>query len=123
MSAVLAVCLPYELDDRRLDELLSLWERWMSSSQPYRELWYPDSACGCVGGGYSQSFEDMVEAGDLRAAEAVNGAIDSLSPVQQCAIFHVHLYSVFRFKRLDVEVVYLEAREALKVGLPSRGVY
>lgn len=117
-----ALTLPLELDDRRLDELLGLWARWMGSSQPYRELWYPDGACGCVGGGYSQTFEDLVEAGDLRAAEAVDGAIESLSPSQRCAVMHVHLYAVFRF-RGEVEEIYLDARQALRVGLPLRGIY
>jgi hypothetical protein len=116
------MALPLALDDRRLDELLWLWERWMSSSQPYRDLWYPDGACGCVGGGYSQSFEDMVEAADSRAAEAVNGAIDSLKPIEQCAILHVHLHAVFRFRE-PLEAIYGRAREALRVALPSRGVY
>jgi hypothetical protein len=117
-----AACLPAELSDPRLDELLGLWVRWMQSSQPLRELWYPDGACGCVGGGYSQSFDDMVEAADSRAAEAVNGAIESLSPTEQGAIVHVHLYAVYRFRE-PLEEVYGRARGQLKVGLPMRGVY
>lgn len=122
MSAVLAPILPTELDERRLDELLSMWARWMSSSQPYRDLWFPDNATGCVGGGYSQTFEDMLEAADMRMVEAVNGAIESLVPVQQCAICHVHLHAVFRF-RGEIEPIYLGARQVLRVVLPSRGVY
>jgi len=117
-----AACLPAQLEDARLDELLGLWARWMRSSQPLRDLWYPDAACGCVGGGYSQSFEDMVEAADARTVEAVNGAIESLSPIEQGAIVHVHLYAVFRFRE-PVEEVYARARQQLKIGLPMRGVY
>jgi hypothetical protein len=112
----------HELEDGRLDELLELWTRWMRSSQPYRELWYPDTACGCVGGGYSLTFEDMVEAADLRCAEAVNGAIESLNPIEQCAVYNVHLYAVYRFRE-PCEVVYGRARDALLVGLPGRGIY
>jgi hypothetical protein len=119
LSAVLSLI---ELDEGRLDELLGLWTRWMQSSQPLRELWYPDGATGCVGGGYSQSFEDMVEAADARAAEAVNGAIESLSPAEQCAVTHMHLYAVYRFRE-PVAVVYGRARQALRLGLPMRGVY
>jgi len=122
MTALVAMVLPLELDDGRLDELLSIWARWMRSNQPLRELWYPDGACGCVGGGYSQSFEDMLEAGEARAAEAVNGAIDSLPVDQQCAIFHVHLHAVYRF-RASMEVVYSKARSSLAIGLPARGIY
>jgi hypothetical protein len=120
LSAVLA--LPLELENGRLDQLLELWTAWMSSSQPLRELWYPDGACGCVGGGYSQSFDDMVEAADARSADAVNAAIESLPPIEQCAVTHVHLYAVYRFRE-PVEVVYLRARETLRVALPSRGIY
>lgn len=120
MSAVLS--LPRELDDYRLDRLLDLWSGWMRSSQPLRDLWYPDGACGCVGGGYSQSFDDMVDAADSRAAEAVNGAIESLKPIEQCAVTHVHLLAVYRFRE-PVQVVYLRARDGLRVALPARGVY
>lgn len=117
-----AMLLPLELEDSRLDELLALWTRWMASTQPYRDLWYPDSATGCVGGGYSQTFEDMVEASEARTVDAVNGAIESLSPIEQCAVLHVHLYAVFRFRE-SLEEVYLRARQALKIGLPQRGIY
>ena len=105
-----------------MGELLSLWSRWMRSSQPLRELWYPDTACGCVGGGYSHSFDDMVEDNDKRHAEAVGAAIDDLSPSEQCAVYHVHLAAVYRF-RLPMEAVYDNARYELRVILPQRGIY
>ena len=117
-----AAVLPLVLDDPRLEELLGLWARWMASAQPYRDLWFPDTACGCVGGGYSQSFDDMVDAADARAADAVNGAIESLSPAEQCAVTHVHLYAVYRFRE-PVEVVYARAKGNLRVALPTRGIY
>lgn len=85
------------------------------------DLWYPDGACGCVGGGYSQTFDDMLLAADARAAEAVDACIESLRPIQRCAVLHKHLCSVFRFR--DLEAHYLEARAALGIGLPKRGVY
>ncbi len=120
VSAVLS--LPAWLSERRLDELLGLWVRLMKSNEHLRALWYPDGACGCVGGGYSQTFEDMVDAADARAAEAVNGAIESLPPIQQCAVSHVHLYAVYRFRE-PVEDIYAAARQTLKVALPARGFY
>lgn len=122
MSAVLAMALPSELDDRRLDELLNLWERLMRSNQPLRDLWYPDGACGCVGGGYSQTFDDMLEVADARCAEAVNGAIESLSPIEQMAVNHIHLRAVYRLRE-PVHLVYQRARFTLRVALPARGVY
>lgn len=114
--------LPLELSEGRLDELLGLWARWMRSDEPIRALGFPDKACGCVGGGYSQTFEDMVEAADQRAAEAMNGAIDSLPPAEQCAVLHVHLYAVYRFRE-PVDAVYGRARNQLRVALPARGFY
>lgn len=114
--------LPQILDDDRMGELLSLWARWMRSSQPYRELWYPDTAAGCVGGGNSHDFETMIEDADKRAAEGVGAAIDGLTPAEQCAVFHVHLASVFR-GRAPMEKTYEEARYQLRVILPSRGIY
>lgn len=120
MSAVLS--LPFELEIGRMEELLGLWARWMRSSQPYRDLWYPDGAAGCVGGGYSQTFEDMLEAAESRSAEALGAAIDGLPADQQCAVFHVHLHAVYRF-RASVEVIYEKARDSLRVVLPARGIY
>jgi hypothetical protein len=111
-----------ELDERRLDQLLYLWERFMRSSQPYRELWYPNGATGCVGGGYSQSFDDMVEAADTSSAEGVNAAIDSLEGKEQAAVYHTHLEAHYGYVE-PVDVVYARARGQLRVWLPSRGVY
>ena len=94
----------------------------MRSSQPLRELWYPDQAAGCVGGGYSHDFEAMVMDADTRSAEAVGAAIDGLETIEQCSVYHVHLAAVYRF-RLPVEAVYENARYSLRVGLPQRGIY
>lgn len=117
-----AVAIPLELSERRLDELLDLWARWMRSNEPVRALGFPDTACGCVGGGYSLSFDDMVEAMEGRAAEAMNAAIDSLPPVEQAAVLNVHLYAVFRFREA-VEEAYGRARQSLRLAMPARGFY
>ena len=94
----------------------------MRSSQPLRELWYPDQATGCVGGGYSNDFETMLADADTRAAEAVNAAIDGLGLSEQAAIYHVHIGSAFRV-RVPMETLYEKARYELRVVLPSRGIY
>ena len=114
--------LPKILDDDRIGELLSLWARWMRSNQPLRELWYPDTAAGCVGGGYSHDFDTMVADMDIQQAEAVNAAITDLTPAEQCSIFNVHLGSVFRMRGVT-EGVYEEARYTLRVVLPQGGIY
>lgn len=121
-AAVNAAVLPSILDDDRMGELLSLWSRWMRSNQPLRELWYPDTATGCVGGGYSHDFDTMVADMDTQHAEAVNAAIQDLGPAEQCAIFNVHLGCVFRMRGV-AEGVYEEARYTLRVVLPQRGIY
>jgi len=104
-----------------MGELLDLWSRWMRSNQHYRELWYPDQAAGCVGGGYSNTFEDMLEASDRRQAEAVGASIDGLTPAEQASIYHVHLAAVYRLRFL--EGTYEQARYSLRVVLPQRGIY
>lgn len=122
MGAALATNLTLEIDDGRLDELLGIWARSFDNFGPLRALWFPDGAAGCVGGGYSQTFEDMLDAKEAREVMAMDGAIDSLEPIQQCAIYHVHMHAVYRFARA-VEHIYAEAREALRIALPMRGVY
>jgi len=114
--------LPSILDDDRMGELLSIWSRWMRSNQPYRELWYPDTAAGCVGGGNSHDFETMLEDADKRSAEAVGAAIEDLTPAEQASIYSVHLGAVFRI-RAPMETMYEMARYALRVVLPQRGIY
>jgi len=94
----------------------------MRSSQPLRELWYPDTAAGCVGGGYSHSFDDMVEDSDKQQAEAVGASIEDLKPAEQCAIYHVHLGAVYRIRGV-MEGVYEQARYTLRVVLPQKGIY
>ena len=121
MSAVL---LPKELDEGRLDELLNLWERWMSpGAKSVMDLGYPNTATGCVGGGYSTSFEDMVDQADGRAAEAVNAAIEGLPMAQQAAVYNKHLFSVYRFHRGYQAEHYDAARQTLRVVLPQKGIY
>ena len=121
MGAALAT-LPMALDNGRVIELLNLWARSFHDAGPLRAMWYPDRACGCVGGGYSQSFEDMWDAKEQRQIEGVDGAVESLEPIQQCAIFHVHLYAVYRFTR-SVDHIYADALDILALALPKRGVY
>jgi hypothetical protein len=114
--------LPKELADDRLDELLSLWARSFDNRGALRELTYPDTACGCVGGGYSQSWDDLWSAKELREIEVVDAAVESLPPTQRCAVEHKHLYAVFRFRE-PVDLIYGRARQTLRVVLPIKGVY
>lgn len=117
----------YELDERRLDELLKVWERWMSESPAQiLGLGYPAQATGChpePWGYWEDTAQHEYEAMEYSKAEAVNAAIDDLPTVQQMAVYHRHLAAVFVFKRGDLELTYYEARQALRVVLPQRSVY
>ena len=64
----------------------------------------------------------MIEDNDKRHAEAVNAAIEGLSLAEQAAIYHVHLAAVYRI-RAPMEGTYEQARYALRVVLPQRGIY
>ena len=68
------------------------------------------------------SYEDLLEANDKLQAEGVNGAIEGLTPAEQCSVYHVHLASVFR-GRAPMETIYEQARYQLRVLLPARGIY
>lgn len=122
MGAAIAVNLPLELDKGRVIELLNLWARSFDDGGQLRPLWYPDGAAGCVGGGNSQTWQDLWDAKERMQIEGVDGAVESLKPIEQCAVFHVHLYAVYRFTR-SVEHIYADALDALALALPRRGVY
>ena len=117
----------FELDERRLDELLKIWERWMSESPAQVfGLGYPAQATGChpePWGYWEDTAQHEYEALEYSKAEAINAAIDDLPTIQQMAVYHHHRAAVFVFKRADLDEKYWEARQTLRVGLPARGVY
>lgn len=119
--------LTYELDERRLDELLKIWERWMHESPTLvLGLGYPAQATGChpePWGYWEDTSQHEYEAMEYSKAEAVNAAIDDLPQPQQMAVYHQHLAAVFVFKRLDLDGQYCAARQTLRVVLPARGTY
>ena len=84
---------------------------------------FPDTAAGCVGGGYSASFEDMCESADAAAAEAVGALVESLSPIRCAAIHHCYLSAVYRFPRGGFDEALFEARCSIGRGLVARGFY
>jgi len=108
------------MPEARLEWHFDNWRRWMRKDDVGEG--YPRSAAGCVGGGYSQTFDDMVDAADVRCARIFDSLVNSLSPVERAAVYHVHLYAVFRFPRGLDEAI---ASGRLKVAgwLVQRGVY
>lgn len=105
----------------RLEFHFDNWKRWMKKDDVTDG--YPGKACGCVGGGYSQSFDDMVDAADVRCARIVDSVVNSLTPVERAAIYHEYLYAVFRSGREDLKVVLDRARLRVAGWLVERGVY
>ena len=85
----------------------------------------PRKAAGCVGGGYSQSFDDMADSADIRCAQIVDALVDSLSPAERAAINNAYLDAVWRHGRGADYMKQCLAAGRLKVarGLVARGVY
>ena len=113
--------LPEENPEQRLEFHLDNWRRWMRSDVITDGA--PNRAAGCIGGGYSRSFEDMIDSADVRCALTVDALIEGLSPGQRAAIHHCYLRAVFRFPRGNYEDLLAEAKRRLDLGLMARGVY
>ncbi len=69
----------------------------------------------------TSDFDSMVAAADATCARAVEPILDGLSPAERCAIHHRHLAAVFGFPRVDVDVAYDRALEAVQRGLTCGG--
>lgn len=117
----------FELDNKRLDELLKIWERWMHESPAHvLGLGYPAQATGChpePWGYWEDTSQLEYDAMEYSKAEAINAAIDDLPRPQQMAVYHEHLAAIFVFRRLDLDEQYCAARQTLRVVLPARSVY
>ena len=126
MSAVLAMKTEKELSiggmsEGRLEWHFDNWRRWMRHDVIVDGA--PGRAAGCVGGGYSQTFDDMVDAADIRCAKIVDSLVNSLSPTERAAIYHKYLYAVFRATRGSLEQSLARARLKVAEWLVIRGVY
>jgi hypothetical protein len=97
-----------------------------ASAKSEMRLGYPKKVAGFINkpaGYWEHTFGEMCDQVEEAKAEAVNAAIEDLETAQQMAVYHKHLFAVFKFERLDVESVYQKAREALAVMLPKRTVW
>src|SRR5687767_5504296 len=88
----------YALSEGRLDWHLENWSVWESSNWD-AELAYTLSP------GYSMSvdFDQMCAEMDRRCAHTVKAAIESLTPVESCAVFNKLQKAVFRFYREELD--------------------
>lgn len=106
----------YALSEERLDWHLDNWSVWESSAWD-AELAYTMTP------GYSMSvdFDQMCAEMDRRCAETTKAAIESLTPVEQCAVFNRLCKAVFRF-RDDPHNAWIRARWRLAYDLCKRGM-
>lgn len=122
-----AVTLPSVLDDVRVGELLSLWERWMQPGPGATlELGYALQCKAFMSppaGYWEDTFDQEIEEMDSRIASKVNAAIEDLDVPYQQAIYTRHLAAVFRWRRGCADDYYDRARVLLSQMLPMRGVY
>lgn len=110
------------MSEGRLEFHFDNWRRWMRKDDVTDGA--PGKAAGCVGGGYSQTFDDMADASDIRCARIVDALVSSLSPVERAAVYHEYLYAVFRSGRnSNLEQSLLRARTKVAEWLVIRGVY
>lgn len=109
------------MSEHRLEFHFDNWRRWMRKDDVTDGA--PGKACGCVGGGYSQTFDDMVDAADVRCARIMDSIINSLSAPERSAVYREYLYAVFRFERLDFQETLVRAKVRSAELLVIRGVY
>lgn len=109
------------MPERRLEFHFDNWRRWMRKDDVTDGA--PRVAAGCVGGGYSQSFDDMADASEIRCARVVDALVSSLKANERAAINHRYLYAVFVFPRGDFEALLCSARTKIAGWLVIRGVY
>ncbi len=107
--------------DDRLAWHLENWRDFMRSGGT-RELKAPATSSGFVGGGYNNSFDDMVLYADRRSAEIMDALVCSLPPVQQAAVHHRYLHAVFRFPRDNYAESLMMACAKLRAGMSGRGL-
>lgn len=105
----------------RLEWHFDNWRRWMRKDDVTEGA--PRVAAGCVGGGYSQTFDEMVDAADVRCAKILDSLVNSLSHVERAAIYHKYLYAVFRLERCSMEQSLSRGRLKVAEWLVARGVY
>lgn len=105
----------------RLEWHFDNWRRWMRKDDVTDG--YPRKGAGCVGGGLSQTFDEMVDAADIRCASIVDSLVNSLTPLERAAIYHEYLYAVFRHGRDALPEALERARRRIAGWLVVRGVY
>ena len=103
-----------------LHNLLLDWAKWQASYRPRNG--FPGHSAGLASGGLS-SFDDMCEQCDATTMRTIDASISSLVPAQAAAINRCYgVCAVFRFPRLNYEVMLELAHESLIVLVKRKGV-
>lgn len=124
MSAVLATLrepMIGGMPEGRLEWHFDNWRRFMRKGSVTDG--YSSKAAGCIGGGYSQTFDEMADASDVRVARIVDSLVASLTPIESAAIHHQYLYAVFRHGRGELDQALQRGRLRIAGWLVLRGVY
>jgi hypothetical protein len=108
----------YALSEERLDWQLENWCVWESAA------WDAELAYTLTPGhSMSVDFDQMCAEMDRRCAHTVKAAIESLTPVEQCAVFNKLCKAVFRFRdEHDPHQAWIRARWRLAHDLYRRGM-
>ena len=105
---------PWEWTERWMD----IWTRFMRD--PDLRLGAPKKAMGFISGcqgGYREPADEWEAQGNERAVSIINSTLEGMSPAESCAVFHVKLRAVFRFRE-PADELYLRARQ--KIGIRLR---
>lgn len=76
-----------------------------------------------IGNSHSTSFDDMIEASDVRCAMITDAIISDLPPAQACAVMRKYLDSVYRFPRDNFIEMLDAAKVTIGLKLSIRGVW
>lgn len=104
----------------RVEWHLNNWAEWMQGERVGSS--YRNRASGGLRGYGGSDFEEMVDRADARCAEAVNAVISDMPLLEQTAVHHFMLASVFRFERADVALHFSIAKQMLAQALPAKGI-
>ena len=98
-----------------VEEYLDLWVRNMRD--PDLRLEAPTKASGFIAGGnggYREPAAEWEAEANGRAVDVINAALSDMSPAEVCAVQHIKLFAVYRFRE-PVEAIYANAR--MKIGV------
>lgn len=115
------------MNEDRVSWHLDNWAYWQRAPEAGRGAaprGYPSAASSGMGIQRRSNFDSMCDTADARCARAVDAILDGLRPIERASVHHFHLSAVFRFPRtgMSAERAYARARDAVRLGLISRGI-